>query len=68
MEVLIKPGLMVTQNWSIQYAGHSIIELCSNKPKMTLREIRTVINNEGGYIDECGIIHSGSATNKVVEV
>lgn len=58
-------GTDVTHNWSIQYAGHSIIELCSNKPKMTLREIKVVISNEGGYVDSDGIIHKGTAEDKV---
>ena len=61
-------GTLVTNNWSVQYDGHSIIELCMVKREMSYGEIRNVIFNEGGSIDAQGIIHVGSATNKVVEI
>ena len=55
----------VTSNWSIEYEGHHILELCANKPKMTYKEIMFILNAEGGYVDSNGIIHKGTAENKV---
>lgn len=47
--------------WSVDYDGQSIVQLLIAKPKMTYAEITNVIVNEGGVIDEKGIIHRGTA-------
>ena len=59
---------LVTVNWSVQYDGHSVLELVGEKPKMTFAEIMQVIKNEGGYVDSKAIIHKGTAENKIVEI
>lgn len=59
---------LVTVNWSVQYDGHSVLELAGEKPKMTFAEIMQVIKNEGGYVDSKAIIHKGTAENKTVEI
>lgn len=43
--------------WSIEFDGKSIIPLMMVKDKMTYAEIVNVIVNEGGSVDENGIIH-----------
>ena len=43
--------------WSSEYDGISVLILMLQKPKMSLNEIRNVIENEGGSIDTDGIIH-----------
>ena len=55
----------VTYNWSVDYDEKSILVLLALKPKMTYGEILNVIINEGGYVDSEGIIHKGTAENKV---
>lgn len=55
----------VTYNWSVDYDEKSILVLLALKPKMTYGEIINVIVNEGGYVDSKGIIHKGTAKNKV---
>ena len=55
----------VTYNWSVDYDGKSILMLLATKPKMTYGEILIVIKAEGGYVDEKGIVHKGTARNKV---
>lgn len=55
-----------TSNWSVEFDGKHIMALVIVKEKMTLGEIKMVINNEGGYVDEDGIIHKGTADNKIV--
>lgn len=54
----------ITNNWSIEFDGKSILELYAAKPKMSYAEIREVILNEGGTINADGIIHKGTARNK----
>ncbi len=46
--------------WSIEYDGKSVFDLMENKQKMPYAHIKMVITNEGGYIDEDGIIHRGT--------
>lgn len=58
--------VLVTTNWSVQYDGHSVLELVGEKSKMTFAEIMQVIKNEGGYVDSNAIIHKGTAENKIV--
>lgn len=43
--------------WSVEMDGRSIIPLIASRPKMTYAEIVNVIENEGGYVDDKGIIH-----------
>lgn len=58
-------GTVVTNNWAIQYDGCSIIELMLEKMKCTFEHAKMVIEGEGGYIDDNGIIHKGTAENKI---
>ena len=57
-----------TNNWSVEFDGKNIFALVAVKTNMTYAEIRNVIMNEGGTIDENGIIHKGTARNIVYEV
>lgn len=52
--------------WSIKFDGKSVVELLAEKPKMSYAEVLQVIQNEGGYVDSKGIVHKGTAKNKVV--
>lgn len=60
--------IIATVNWSIEYDNQSIIVLCLLKPKMSYADIKTIIECEGGYVDDEGIIHKGSATTKIAEI
>lgn len=62
---LVAKGSGVTHNWSVEYDNKPILLLVMNKPKMTYMEVLEVIQNEGGYVDSNGIIHKGTAENKV---
>lgn len=62
---LIAKGMGVTRNWSVEWDNVSVLLLVMNKPKMTYGEIIDVIKAEGGYVDEKGIVHKGTAENKV---
>ena len=57
-----------TLNWSIEWADKPIILLVMQKSKMSYKEILDVITAEGGYVDSEGIIHKGTAENKVYVV
>ena len=46
--------------WSIEYDGKSVFDLMEEKQKMPYAHIKMVIANEGGYIDDEGIIHKGT--------
>lgn len=48
--------------WSIEYDGKSVFDLMEEKQKMPYAHIKMVIANEGGYIDDEGIIHKGTCT------
>lgn len=54
-----------TNNWSIEWDNKPVLLLVMQKPKMTYKEILDVITAEGGYVDSEGIIHKGTAENKV---
>lgn len=54
-----------TRNWSIEWDEQPILVLVMQKPKMSYAEILQVIKAEGGYVDSDGIIHKGTAENKV---
>ncbi len=56
---------LVTNNWSVEWDGKPALLLVAEKPKMSYKEILQVIQNEGGYVDSNGIIHKGTAENKV---
>ena len=60
--------IMSTNNWSVEYDNQSIVAVMLLKPNMTYKTVSTVVINEGGFIDDKGIIHKGSAENKVVEL
>ena len=62
---LVAKGSGVTHNWSVEYDNEPILLLVMNKPKMSYMEVLEVIQNEGGYVDEKGIVHKGTAENKV---
>lgn len=61
-------GSLVTNNWSVEYDGRSITDLLGDKPNATYGHAKMVIVNEGGFIDGKGIIHKGSATNKIAVI
>lgn len=43
--------------WSREFNGRHVMELMEQWPKMPYAHIKLVIANEGGYIDDNGIIH-----------
>ena len=43
--------------WSVEFDGKTILELMQYKKKMSYADILNVIINEGGSVDENGIIH-----------
>lgn len=45
--------------WSEMFDGKSVIDLMSQWEKMPYAHVKMVIANEGGYIDDDGIIHKG---------
>lgn len=47
--------------WSIDFDGKSVFDIMETWQKMPFDHIKKVIANEGGYIDEKGIVHRGSA-------
>lgn len=49
---------IATVYWSKEFDGKSIIALCMVKPKMSMNEIKQVIENEGGWVDEQLIVHA----------
>ena len=51
--------------WSIDYDGKSVFDLMEQWDKMPYAHIKMVIANEGGLIDDKGIIHKGTATQTV---
>lgn len=57
-----------TVNWSVEYDEHHVAELLLTKTEMTFAETKNVILNEGGFVDDNGIIHKGTATNKIYTV
>lgn len=60
--------ISTTSNWSIEWDDKPILLLVMQKPKMSYKEILDVITAEGGYVDSEGIIHKGTAENKVYVV
>ena len=54
--------------WSIEFDGKSVFDLMEQWDKMPYAHVKMVITNEGGFIDDKGIIHKGSATTKVGEI
>lgn len=58
-------GERYTCNWSVEFDGKNIMGLVALKPKMTYAEILIVIRAEGGYVDSDGIVHKGTATDKL---
>lgn len=60
--------VMATNNWSVEWDGKSIIDFMTEKAKCPYGHAKAVIENEGGYVDSDGIIHVGTAKNKIVEI
>lgn len=58
-------GTIVTNNWSVEYDGHSILEFMIVKSNCSYEHAKMVIEGEGGSIDNDGIIHKGTAENKI---
>lgn len=58
-------GLLVTNNWSVEYDRKPVLDLLNDKPNATYEHVKVVIVNEGGFIDDKGIIHAGTAENKI---
>lgn len=58
-------GTIVTNNWSIEYDGRSILEFMKIKSNCSYEHAKMVIEGEGGSIDSDGIIHKGVAENKI---
>ena len=58
-------GERYTHNWSIEFDGKNVMALVMLKPKMTYAEILIVIRAEGGYVDSKGIVHKGTAQDKL---
>ena len=48
--------------WSVDYDGKSVFDLMEQWDKMPYAHVKMVITNEGGFIDDKGIIHKGTAT------
>jgi hypothetical protein len=48
--------------WSVDYDGKSVFDIMELWEKMPFAHIKMVIANEGGFIDDKGIIHKGIAT------
>ena len=61
----VVPKVSCTNNWSVEYDEKPILLLVMQKPKMSYAEVLDVIKAEGGYVDEQGIVHKGTAENKV---
>ena len=51
--------------WSIEFDGKSVFDLMEQWQKMPFAHVKMVIANEGGFIDDKGIIHKGTATKQV---
>lgn len=51
--------------WSVDYDGKSVFDLMERWDKMPYAHVKMVIENEGGFIDDKGIIHKGTATIEV---
>ena len=51
--------------WSVDYDGKSVFDLMEQWNKMPYAHVKMVITNEGGFIDDKGIIHKGTATVRV---
>lgn len=57
-EALMVNGRYIgTTIWSEMFDGKSVIDLMSQWEKMPYTHVKMVIENEGGYIDDDGIIH-----------
>ena len=52
--------------WSVDYDGKSVFDLMERWDKMPYAHVKMVIINEGGFIDNDGIIHKGLATEQAV--
>ena len=51
--------------WSIEFDNKSVFDLMEHWDKMPYAHVKMIIANEGGFIDDKGIIHKGTATSKV---
>lgn len=60
--------VMSTSNWAVEWDGKSILDFMEAKANCPYGHAKEVIRNEGGYVDSAGIIHMGTAEDKIVEV
>lgn len=60
-----KEGIVMTNHWCIRYDGMSALQVLMEKPKCDYEHLKFIIEGEGGYIDEKGIIHKGKAKNTI---
>mgnify|MGYP003287579004 CR=1 FL=1 len=44
-------------DWSVIYDGKSVYDFMEDRPKTPYADLVSMVKNEGGYIDEDGIIH-----------
>lgn len=58
-------GTVVGIVWAVDYDGKSVFDIMELWDKMPYAHIKMVIANEGGFIDDKGIIHKGTATKQV---
>lgn len=52
----------------MEWNGKSILDFMEAKANCPYGHAKQVIENEGGYVDSNGIIHMGTAENKIVEI
>lgn len=62
---VIGERMMSTNNIAVQFDGVHIVVLLAQRPKSTMRELTQLIEGEGGFVDEQGIIRRGTAENKI---
>lgn len=65
---MVTEKTIVTNNWSIEWDGKPMLDFLMTKAKCSYGHALEVIKNEGGYVDENGIIRVGTATNKVATI
>lgn len=61
-------GIIYSNPWSLQFEGKSVLEVLSIKKKCNFEHLNLIINSEGGYIDDKGIIRRGKAKSVRCEI
>ena len=54
---IYEPRIPLVTDWSVIYDGKSVYDFMEDRPKTPYKDLVSVVKNEGGYIDEDGIIH-----------